>query len=166
MRISPRFIVHEAEHWIINHRINSALPGYLMLSAKRMTNSLASLPIEALAELGVLQARIQHAIETHLQPKRLYIGRFGHDAGYSIHFHFIPIYHWVEVLFWRDDRYRVLQDFGSRETDSPQTDGAELTLFAWREFCERPDPPPIQGPSVDEAVAVLRGEFGCPSLIE
>jgi diadenosine tetraphosphate (Ap4A) HIT family hydrolase len=70
MHISPRFIVHEAEHWIINHRINSALPGYLMLSAKRMTNSLASLPIEALAELGVLQARIQHAIETHLQPKR------------------------------------------------------------------------------------------------
>lgn len=78
-----------------------------MLSAKQMTNSLAALPLEAQAELGMLQARIQHAIEADLRPKRLYIGRFGHDAGYSIHFHFIPVYDWVEALFWLDERYRV-----------------------------------------------------------
>ena len=162
MNISPRFVVHESEHWIINHRMDSALPGYLMLNAKMMTNSLASLPAEALAELGVLQARIQQTIETRLQPKRLYIGRFGHDAGHSIHFHFIPIYHWVEALFWRDDRYRLLQTFGSIENESPQTDGAELTLFVWREFCERPDPPPVQGPSVDQVIAILREEWGRP----
>jgi diadenosine tetraphosphate (Ap4A) HIT family hydrolase len=141
--------------------MDSALPGYLMLSAKMMTNSLASLPAEALAELGVLQARIQQTIETRLQPKRLYIGRFGHDAGYSIHFHFIPIYHWVEALFWRDDRYRLLQTFGTIESDSPQTDGAELTLFVWREFCERLDPPPVQGSSVDWVIAALREEWDC-----
>lgn len=162
MNISPRFVVHESEHWIINHRMNSELPGYLMLSAKTMSNVLASLPAEALAELGGLQARIQQTIETRLQPKRLYIGRFGHDAGYSIHFHFIPIYHWVEALFWRDDRYRLLQTFGSIENESPQTDGAELTLFVWREFCERPDPPPVQGPSVDQVIAILREEWGRP----
>jgi len=161
MNISPRFVVHESEHWLINHRMDSALPGYLMLSAKMMTNSLASLPAEALAELGVLQARIQQTIETRLQPKRLYIGRFGHDAGYSIHFHFIPIYHWVEALFWRDDRYRLLQTFGTIESDSPRTDGAELTLFVWREFCERRDPPSVQGPSVDRVIAALRDEWGC-----
>jgi diadenosine tetraphosphate (Ap4A) HIT family hydrolase len=160
MEISPRFVVHESEHWLINHRVDSALPGYLMLSAKQMTNALASLSAEALAELGVLQARIQHAIETCLQLRRLYIGRFGHDAGYSIHFHFIPVYHWVEALFWNDDRYRLLQTFGSIDSSLPQTDGAELTLFVWREFCERPDPPPIQGPSVEQVVAVLRREFG------
>jgi diadenosine tetraphosphate (Ap4A) HIT family hydrolase len=161
MNISPRFVVHESEHWIINHRMDSALPGYLMLNAKMMTNALASLPAAALAELGVLQARIQQTIETRLHPKRLYIGRFGHDEGYSIHFHFIPIYHWVEALFWRDDRYRLLQTFGTIESDSPQTDGAELTLFVWREFCERPDPPPVQGPSVDWVIAALREEWGC-----
>ncbi|WP_434557601.1 HIT family protein [Pseudomonas sp. Z4-20] len=160
MDISPRFVIHESEYWMINHRLDSALPGYVMLSAKQMTNSLASLPTEALAELGVLQARIQQAIETHLQPKRLYIGRFGHDAGYSIHFHFIPIYHWVEALFWSDDRYRLLQKFGSIESNPPQTDGAELTLFVWREFCERPVPPPVQGASIDSVIAVLRAQFG------
>lgn len=156
MHVPTSLIIHETSHWLINHRLDSHLPGYLMLSAKEMTNSLATLPIEALAELGVLQAQIQQAIETHLHPKRLYIGRFGHDAGHSIHFHFIPIYPWVEALFWQDERYRSLQTFGSLPIQSNQTDGAELTLFVWREFCERPDPPPIEGPSIDQAITVLR----------
>ena len=159
MEIPSTFIVHQTAHWTVNHRLNSALPGYLMLSARQMTNSLAELPAQALAELGGLQARVQAAIETQLRPKRLYIGRFGHDAGHAIHFHFIPVYPWVETMFWSDDRYRVLQSFGSVASPLPQTDGAELTLFVWREFCERPDSPPIQGPSVEQAIALLRGDF-------
>ena len=156
MDIAPHLIIHETRHWMINHRINSALPGYLMLSAKAATRSLATLPVAALEELGVLQARIQSSIEANLQPKWLYIGRFGHDAGHAVHFHFIPIYRWVEAMFWKDDRYRSLQAFGSVNSTSLQTDGAELMLFVWREFCERPDPPVIEGPSVDEVIATLR----------
>jgi diadenosine tetraphosphate (Ap4A) HIT family hydrolase len=147
-------------HWVVNHRMDSALPGYLMLSAKQMTASLAALPAEALAELGWLQASVQRIIETTLKPQRVYIGRFGHETGYSLHFHFIPIYPWLETLFWEDDRYRALQAFGAGDSGSPQTDGAELTLFVWREFCERPDPPLIQGPFVEEAIMVLRRGFG------
>lgn len=133
----------------------------MMLSAKEMTNSLSALPSEALAELGVLQARIQRVIESRLRPKRLYIGLFGHDSGHSIYLHFIPIYHWVEeALFWTDDKYRALQNLGSVDSALQQTDGAELTHFVWREFCERTDPPMIQGLSVDESIAILRIEFG------
>ncbi|TFF39927.1 HIT family protein [Pseudomonas sp. RIT623] len=156
MDIPPRFIIHESTHWLLNHRIDCGLPGYLILSAKQMTHSLATLAAPALTELGLWQACIQQAIETHLQPRRLYISRFGHDAGHSIHFHFIPIYPWVETLFWQDERYRSLQAFGSLETSEPQTDGAELTLYVWREFCERPEPPARQGPSIDQAIDVLR----------
>ena len=156
MDIPPRFIIYESSHWVVNHRIDSALPGYLMLCAKQMTNSLAALPEQALAELGALQARAQQAIETYLHPQRLYISRFGHGAGYSIHFHFIPIYSWIETLFWQDDRYRSLQTFGSASDTLLQTDGAELTLFVWREFCERPDPPLVQGPSIDQTINALR----------
>lgn len=56
MDIPSSFIIHQSKYWILNHRMDSALAGYLMLSAKQMTNSLAALPIEAQAELGVLQA--------------------------------------------------------------------------------------------------------------
>lgn len=156
MDIPPRFIIHQTRHWVINHRMDSALPGYLMLSARQMTNNLAQLPPEALAELGVLQAQIQVVLEDHLQPKRLYIGRFGHDAGHSIHFHFVPIHHWVETLFWSDERYRLLQTFGSTQSPQPATDGAELLLYVWREFCERPDPPQVPGVSVDAVIPALR----------
>jgi diadenosine tetraphosphate (Ap4A) HIT family hydrolase len=107
-------------------------------------------------------ARLQQAIETLLHPQRWYISRFGHEAGYSIHFHFIPIYPWIETLFWQDERYRSLQAFGSLDNAASQTDGAELTLFVWREFCERPYPPSVHGPSVDQTIDMLRKALAGP----
>ncbi|MCY1462518.1 hypothetical protein D9M71_803010 [compost metagenome] len=76
--------------------------------------------------------------------------------GLALHFHFIPVYDWVERAFWRDERYRALQGFGSREAAQNLTDGAELTLFIWREFGESPTPPAIEGPAVDEVIEHLR----------
>ncbi|UZJ59138.1 hypothetical protein OKW98_21640 [Pseudomonas sp. KU26590] len=70
-----------------------------------------------------------------------------------------------QALFWKDERYRSLQTFGSLPIQSNQTDGAELTLFLWREFCERPDPPSIQGPSIEQAITVLRQAFGADTSI-
>jgi diadenosine tetraphosphate (Ap4A) HIT family hydrolase len=159
MEIAPQFIIHQTDHWIINHHLASALPGYLMLATKMPTSSLAELSSDALAELGVLLAKTQQTIERQLQPKRLYIGRFGHDPGWPIHFHFIPVYHWVEDLFWNDARYRQLEKFAYAESPLSATDGAELTLFIWREFGENPTPPKTQGPSIDEVITRLRSVF-------
>lgn len=79
--------------------------------------------------------------------------------GYAIHSHFIPVYPWVGALFWADERYRALLAFGWTDSVQPQTDGAELMLYVWREFCERPEPPAIEGYSVDEAITLLRSAF-------
>ena len=156
--IPVRFRIAETEGWLVNHRINSALPGYLMVSSKVFTYDLAELTSGTLAELGPLLAKIQAALKSVLGAERVYIGRYGHTPGYPIHFHVIPIYRWVEDLFWNDVRYRVLEAFahGPGET---AIDGAEMTLFVWREFCERPDPPPIKGPSVSDVVELLRKEI-------
>ncbi|UZE20242.1 HIT family protein [Pseudomonas sp. B21-054] len=159
MELAPPFILHETSHWTVNHHLASALPGYLMLGAKAHVNSLAQLPASALAELGGLMADIQSILETQLNPKWLYISRFGHDPRYPIHFHFIPVYDWVEALFWEDTRYRLLETFGSQGNAQTLTDGAELTLFIWREFGESPTPPPIQGPSIEQVIERLRQSF-------
>lgn len=135
--------------------MNSALPGYLMVSSRKFTNELSALSGDALAELGPLLAKIQNALQQTLQAQRVYIGRYGHTPGYSIHFHVIPVYAWVEALFWRDIRYRALEAFAEAPGETA-TDGAELTFFIWREFCERAVPPPVQGPSVSEAMELLR----------
>ena len=147
MDIAPRFIIHETAHWILNHHMSSKLPGYLVLGTRHPVRSLSDLPDNALSEMGPLLAHVQKTMQAHLQPKWLYISRFGHDPRFPIHFHFIPVYPWVEDLFWQDERYRVLKNFGAGAEAHALTDGAELTLFIWREFGESPEPPTILGPS-------------------
>jgi len=93
-------------------------------------------------------------LTTILKPEHLYIGRYGHTPGHALHFHLIPICGWVKQLFFDDPRYRVLRKLSrhSGAAGADETDGAELTLYVWREFCESPTPPPISGPSVHEVV--------------
>src|SRR5262245_46611617 len=94
--IPEQFLIAETEGWLVNHRINSALPGYLMISSKTFTNDLSELSREALSELGPLLAKAHKALKSGLGSDRVYIGRYGHTPGYPIHFHVIPIYRWVE----------------------------------------------------------------------
>lgn len=155
MEVSEQFKVAETDGWLVSHRANSALPGYLIASAKQLAHSLSELSESALRELGSLLALAQDALKQQLNARRVYIGQFGHTPGLTVHFHIIPIYDWVEELFWQDNRYRVLQDF-AEEGEERGTDGAELTFFVWREFCERTEPPAIKGPSIFEAVTLLR----------
>lgn len=129
-----------------------------------MVGSIASavdfseLPDAALASLGPVLANAEQTLQRILQPVRVYVGRFGHRAGYPVHFHLIPIYQWVEKQFWEDSRYRVLEIFGESHYGMA-TDGAELTFFVWREFCERPEPPSIEGPSITQVISMLRDEM-------
>jgi diadenosine tetraphosphate (Ap4A) HIT family hydrolase len=159
MQIDPAYILLETEHWRLNHHLASKLPGYLMLGAKVPIHSLADMPEAALAELGGLLAKTQRVMEAQLKPKWLYISRFGHMPGFALHFHFIPVYDWVEDAFWRDERYRSLQHFAAPGHVQTQTDGAELTLFVWREFGESLMPPRVRGDSVAQVIEQLRPSF-------
>jgi len=147
-------MILETEHWLVTHRSDSALPGYLILAARQATNELHRLPERALAELGMLLATLQRALQAILDPEHLYVGRYGHIGGHAFHFHIIPICGWVKQRFFADHRYRMLLSL--QHPPVGDTDGAELTLYVWREFCERPDPPPISGPSVEDVVEMLR----------
>lgn len=158
MDIPERFRIAETECWMVNHRITTALPGYLMVGTKQPVTELASLSPDALTELGPLLARIEAVMRQLLGAKRVYVSRYGHAEGHNLHFHLIPIYPWVEDLFWQDPRYRLLETFASGPGETP-TDGAELTLFVWREFCERPDPPPVSGPTIKATIDMLRNAF-------
>jgi len=163
-RPPEHLIVHETDHWIVNHRVNSVLPGYFMVGSKMDTNDLSDLREKALSELGTHLAKVQQIIVALLAPPHFYIGRYGHMAGHAIHFHVIPVYDWVARAFDSDERYRSLGQFytpGVYENGSDSTfDGAEMTLFIWREFCESRNPPKICGPSVQEIVEAVRKEFG------
>lgn len=158
-RIDPAFVVHETAHWIVNHGMHAVLPGYLMVAA-RADADFADLPAEALAELGPLLARATSVIRTTLGAERVYAGRYGHSPGWSAHFHLIPVYPWLVEDFHRDASYAAVRALCTH--GSPMSpDGADLTLFVWREWttAEGRGTRTAPGPSVGEAIGLLRAAF-------
>lgn len=152
-------LISETKHWLINHRVDTTLPGYLMLGSTADTNDLGDLPPEALAELGGHLAVLQRILTELLSPVHFYMGRYGHSTAHAIHFHIMPVQAWVAEAFARDSRYRALEQFevaGAGEGNDAMYDGAEMTLFIWREFCESPTPPGIHGLSIPDIVARVR----------
>ena len=143
-------IVHETRHWRVSHRVNCPVPGYLTVGAKAVDAiELPDLAPLALREIGGLLARATRILRADLGADRVYIGRYGHDAGHAVHFHVIPVYSWIVAAYHADPRYAL----------EPNPDGGNLTLFIWREYCENPSPPPCPGPSVSEAIAAIRRGF-------
>ena len=88
-------VIFQSEDWVLNHRVDSNLPGYLMLGSRVATDDLCALRPQALAQLGTLLARTQKALNAILNPKHLYIGRYGHTPGHALHFHIMPVCAWV-----------------------------------------------------------------------
>jgi diadenosine tetraphosphate (Ap4A) HIT family hydrolase len=82
------------------HRMDAAPPGYLTIGARNEPRSLSELPSLALSELGPLLSLVEKTIREASEPKRIYFGRFGHSEGFGFHIHVIPVYEWVEKLFW------------------------------------------------------------------
>jgi diadenosine tetraphosphate (Ap4A) HIT family hydrolase len=164
-QIPEHLIIKTTEHWIVNHRVDSKLPGYLMIGSRRDTGRLFDLPPAELAELGHLLAHTQRALQEILHAEHVYLGRYGHQAGPSIHFHAIPIYGWVKAAFDADSRYAVLKSFYTEGSSNSDYDGAELTLFVWREFCEKPTPPALHGPSTSEVIRLLKENYARQDLI-
>jgi diadenosine tetraphosphate (Ap4A) HIT family hydrolase len=161
--IPEHLIIKATDHWIVNHRVDSSLPGYLMIGCRADTTNLFDLPHAALAELGRLLARAQGILQQELNAEHVYLGRYGHQTGPSLHFHVIPVFAWLKTAFAADSRYAVLKSFQSPGAGNTTFDGAELTLYVWRELCENPMPPPVPAPSVAEVVRLLRDKWPGPS---
>jgi diadenosine tetraphosphate (Ap4A) HIT family hydrolase len=147
-------VIGETDHWIVNHRADAALPGYLVVGTRAETERLSDLPTAALTEVGPLLAWAERELRGLLKPEHFYVSRYGHSAGHSCHFHLIPVCGWVKRLHEQDPRYRPFHALYTDKSTVP--DGAALTFYIWREFCEQPLPPPVEGPSVPEVVAALR----------
>ncbi len=154
-------IIFETSHWLVNHRVDTTMPGYLIVGAK-VGADWNELSTEALAELGSVLAQSVQAITDCLHPQRVYISRYGHTPGHSLHFHLIPVYDWLIEAYQQDERYRVLEQFYTPGSVTG-LDGASLTLFIWREYAEKKGLPP-DGISIVDVICQLRQTIGeCPA---
>ena len=156
------FVVLRTRHWIVNQCADVAIPGYLVVgAADPAADRLAALSPAAQAELGPILARVHRAIEEEFAPKIVYCTRWGHGPGHTLHFHVIPVYGWMEEALRADPRYAVLRQLHAPPGwDFPaEYDGTEMSLFVRREFAERADSPPAQGPSREEVARRLRARL-------
>lgn len=149
----PESIIWETGHWRVNHCIGTTLPGYLIVGALTGTDWDA-LTAAAWAEMGDVLKRAIQVITDCLHPQRIYVSRYGHTPGHTLHFHLIPVYDCVLETYLQDERYRALEQFYAPGSGT-DPDGAELTLFIWREYGEAKRSP-AAGMTVSEAIPVLR----------
>ncbi len=141
--------IFETDYWLIKHRADSKLPGYLILVAKEKNAiSLSDLSDNALHELGFLQAQATRSLETRFGAKLVYICRWGHQPGNSPHFHIVPLYDWIEKAYVTDPLWL-----------ESNPDGPVYFSFITRAFIEYEVPPVIEGASIEEVISVLRDEL-------
>jgi diadenosine tetraphosphate (Ap4A) HIT family hydrolase len=146
------FVVYETAHWRVNQRVDTTLPGYLMVGAKDpKAGDLTQFSKDALSEMGAVLSIATGALQTHMEPQHIYICRFGHDKGHTIHFHVIPIYQWVIEAY-----RRVSREGGTHAQYPDFTDGSSLTLFVTEEFARGRAPCEIVEPSIGAVIQVLR----------
>ncbi len=151
----PEMIIAETEHWRVNHRIDTTLPGYLVVGAiDPLATDWDRLSQPALAEFGSVLARATTAIRECLHAERVYVARYGHTPGFNLHLHLIPCYPWMEEFLCRQELCRAWKQLYAHDSkDWP--DGPEMTLLIMQEYCELRHTPPV-GPSVQEAITLLR----------
>jgi diadenosine tetraphosphate (Ap4A) HIT family hydrolase len=91
MTLPPREAVYDSQQWRVAHSFNSALPGWLVLVARRHVTSLSQLTLEEAAGLGPLLRAISQALEDVLGAAKAYVIFLAEAEGFShLHIHLIP----------------------------------------------------------------------------
>ena len=83
--------IYRTAHWDLVHSYNTALPGWLVLVARRHIEAIDELTDEEAAELGVLLQRVSATLRQVTGCTKTYVVQFAEAAEHPhVHFHVIP----------------------------------------------------------------------------
>ncbi len=83
--------IYRTAHWDLVHSYNTALPGWLVLVARRHIEAIDKLTDEEAAELGVLLQRVSATLRQVTGCTKTYVVQFAEAAEHPhVHFHVIP----------------------------------------------------------------------------
>ena len=134
--------------------MDTLYPGYLMISARQPVERLHQLTSKPLNRLGTILMTAEQAISHLFKPDKIMINRHGFTEGHPYHFHLIPIYHWTYDEIYKHPEYLTP---GLRKVDEP--DGANFSLFIYREYCEKQRPLPAEAFNFDESMSLVKSYF-------
>jgi diadenosine tetraphosphate (Ap4A) HIT family hydrolase len=83
--------IHRTQFWDVVHSYNTALPGWLVLVARRHVEAIDELTEVEAGELGVLLRRVSIALKETTGCVKTYVVQFAEAAGHPhVHFHVVP----------------------------------------------------------------------------
>lgn len=83
--------IHRTEYWDLVHAYNTALPGWLVLVARRHIEAIADLSDGEAAELGDLLRRASTALHEVTGCVKTYVIQFAEAEGHGhVHLHIVP----------------------------------------------------------------------------
>jgi diadenosine tetraphosphate (Ap4A) HIT family hydrolase len=83
--------IHRTAHWDVVHSYNTALPGWLVLVARRHITAVEALTEAEAIELGQLIRRTSVALKEVTGCVKTYVCQFAEQAEHPhVHFHIIP----------------------------------------------------------------------------
>jgi diadenosine tetraphosphate (Ap4A) HIT family hydrolase len=83
--------IHRAQFWDVVHSYNTALPGWLVLVARRHIAAIAEMTDDEATELGVLMRRVSVALKEVTGCLKTYVMQFAEAAEHPhVHFHIVP----------------------------------------------------------------------------
>ncbi|MDG9666801.1 hypothetical protein ONV78_03560 [Hahella sp. CR1] len=126
--IAKQYIVLEAQHWVVNHRMGATYPGYLMAASRYDVTDLSELETDALSELGIVLARMERTLKQIYQPYKVLISKLGFSPGFNCHFHIVPVHAWV------------LREIERHPDYANEPDGNDVMLYVNRVYGENQCP--------------------------
>lgn len=83
------WIIHQTNEYSIEQCRDCPLPGYLIVQARSKEGSWTRMPDKTIEQLGPVLIEAVKAIETVLEPEKVYLTQFGESGG-ELHFHLFP----------------------------------------------------------------------------
>jgi len=83
--------IHQTPYWDVVHSYNTALPGWLVLVARRHIEAIDELKVEEAIELGILLQRVSLALKEITGCLKTYVIQFAEMTEHPhVHFHIVP----------------------------------------------------------------------------
>ncbi len=85
----PGGVIHEAEHWLVEHCVGPLGVGTLIVKPKRHVVHVWELTGAEAAELGPLLRETASVVASLTQPDQVYVCLWSHKGGVPVHIHFV-----------------------------------------------------------------------------
>lgn len=85
----PGGVIHETDHWLVEHCIGPLGVGTLLLKPKRHVARVSELQPAESAELGPLLQRAAEVVDELVAPEQVYTCLWSHASRTPVHIHFV-----------------------------------------------------------------------------